>query len=51
MNALSEPILGAPGHVIVISQAKNEQKVDEVVPIYLGKYRYWWKMVGEFWAH
>ena len=40
MNAFSEPILGATSHVTVILQAKNEQKVDEVVPIYLGKYRY-----------
>ena len=38
---LSEPNLGAPGHVTVILQVKNEQKLDEVVPIYLGKYRYW----------
>ena len=29
----------------------NWQKVDEFEPIYLGNYRYWWKMVWDFWAH
>ena len=51
INALCKPSMGAPGHVTKISQVENGQKVVEFQPIYLGKYRYWWKMVCDFWAH
>ena len=51
INALCKPSLGAPGHVTKILQAKGGQKVDDFEPIYLGNYRYWWKMVCNFWAH
>ena len=40
MNALSQPSLGAPSHVIIILQTDNGQKVDEFEPIYFGNYRY-----------
>ena len=47
---LCKPSWAAPGHVTKILQAESGQKVDELEPIYLGKYRYWWKMVCDFWA-
>ena len=37
-------VWGRPGRVTKILQAENGQKVDEFEPIYLGNYRYWWKM-------
>ena len=49
--ALCKPRLEAPGHVIKISRDKNGQKVDEFESIYLGNYRYWWKMACDFWEH
>ena len=52
MNALCKLILGAPGHVTKILRAKNGQKVDNFkIYIYIDNYRYWWKMVCDFWAH
>ena len=33
-----------------IVQAKSGQKVDNFKPIYLGNYRYWGKIVCDFWA-
>ena len=45
LNAFCKPSLGAPVHVTKISQAENGDKVDEFETIYLGKHRYWWKMV------
>ena len=51
INALCKPSLGVPGHVTKILQAKSGQKVDNFEPIYLGNYRYWWKLVCGFWAH
>ena len=43
INGLCKPTLGAPGHMTKMLQAKNGQKVDDFEPIYLGKYRFWWK--------
>ena len=51
INALCKPSLRAPGHVTKMLHAENGQKVDEFELIYLGNYRYWWKMVCGFWAH
>ena len=34
-----------------ILQAISGQKEDSFEPIHLGNYRYWWKMVCDFWAH
>ena len=51
MIALCKPSLGAPSHVTKILHAKSGQKVDDFEPIYLGNYRYWWKVVFDFWAH
>ena len=51
MNALWKPSLRAPSHVTKIVQAKSGEKVDDFEPIYLGNYRYWWKIVCDFWAH
>ena len=48
IKALCELSLGAPGYVIEILLAKNRLKVHEFELIYLGKYRYWWKMVDNF---
>ena len=31
-------------------QAEILQKVEEFQPIYLSNYRYWWKMVCDFWT-
>ena len=36
MNALCKPSLGALDHVTKTLNAKQEQKVDEFEPIYLG---------------
>ena len=41
INALRKPSLGAPGLASTSLHAENGQKVDEFVPMYLGKYRYW----------
>ena len=52
ITALCWPSLGAPGPVMTeILQAENGQKVTEFESIYLCNYRYWWKMVCDFWAH
>ena len=51
MNTLCKSSLGAPDYVTKILQAEIGQKVDEFEPIYLGNYRYWWKLVCGFWAH
>ena len=51
INGLCKSSLGAPGNATKILHAKNGQKVDEFVPIYLGTYRYWWNMVCDFWLH
>ena len=40
MIDLGKPSLGAPGYATGILQAENGQKVGEVEPIYLDKYRY-----------
>ena len=45
INGLCKQSLGAPGHVIKLLQAENGQKVDDLEPIYLGKYWFWWKMI------
>ena len=39
INGLSKPSLWAPGHVTKMLQAKNGQKVDDLEPIRLCKYR------------
>ena len=46
--ALCKPSFGTPGHVTRMLQAENWQKVDDLEPIYLGKYRFWWKMICAF---
>ena len=52
ISALCKQSLGVPDHVTKILSAQNEQKLDEFEPIYLViNYRYWWKMVCNFWAH
>ena len=51
LNALCKPSLGAPSYVTKILQAENGQKVDKVEQICLRNYRYWWKMVRDFWIH
>ena len=51
MNALCKPSLGAPSCVIKIVQPKSGQKVDNFKLIYLNNFRYWWKIVCDFWAH
>ena len=50
-NDLRKPSLEAPGHVNKMLLAKNRQKVDDFKSIYLSKYRYWWKMISDFWIH
>ena len=48
---LCKPSLGAPIYVTKVLQAKNGQKVENFEPIYLDKYRFWWKMICGFWAN
>ena len=48
INGSCKPSLGATGSVTKMLQAGNEQKVDEFEPIYLGKYRFCWKMIRAF---
>ena len=38
INDLRKLSLGAPGRATKMLQAENEQKVDDLEPIYLGKY-------------
>ena len=40
INGSCKPSLGAPGHVIKMLQTENGQKVDDLEPIYLGKYQF-----------
>ena len=51
MNALCKPNLGVPRRATKILQAENRQKVNDFEAIYLGNYRFWWKMVCDCWAH
>ena len=51
INGLCKPRLGAPSHVTKMLLAENEQKVDEIEPIYLGKKQFWLKMICDFGAH
>ena len=51
MNALCKQSLGAPSHLTKMLCTKNGQKVDNFELIYLNKYRYWWNMICDLWAH
>ena len=48
INALCKPSLGVPGYVTKILQAKNEQKLDEFEPKYLGDYQHCQKWFALF---
>ena len=50
-NDLRKPSLEAPGHVTKMLLSENRQIVDDFKSIYLSKYRYWWIIVSDFWAH
>ena len=39
-RAVCAPSLEAPSHVIAISEAENQQKVDNFRPVYLGNYQH-----------
>ena len=41
-------VWGALIQVTKMSLAENGQKVDDLEPIYIGKYRFWWKMICAF---
>ena len=50
INASCKPSLGALGHVTKMLQAENEQKVDNLELIYLGKHQFLWNMICGFWT-
>ena len=51
INALCKPSSGAPGSVTKMLHTKKGQKLDNFEPVYLGKYRFWRKMISDFWTH
>ena len=40
IGTVCAPSLEAPSHVIAISEAENQQKVDNFRPVYLGNYQH-----------
>ena len=48
INVLYKPSLDAPGHETKTLPAENGQKVNDLEQIYLGKYRFRWKMIVIF---
>ena len=51
ISAWCKPSFRVPSLMTKILQVENGLRVDYFEPIYLGKCRYWWKMICDFCAH